>query len=419
MRTRRPTLAAALAPLAGLALLCPTTAHATPTTATDRITDEHSQSARVHSAAREAAKGHRKHHRGTPNPVLERALDDLVAAGAIGVTARLETPRGQWSDAVGLRAKEGRAPARPGDRFRVASNTKMMVATLVLQEVDKGVWRLDQPVSEVMPDLFPDHPDVTFRQLLSHTSGAPNGTQELLATQITDPTSLEQLQAALSRDYTPQQHIDAINAAAWTEPGTMLYSNAGYVALGMLLEEQNQRPLSHLLRTRIFKPAGLHHTRYATEASLPGAALHEDAWMGEADGWLELEDFDPDLFGAAGAVVGTTEDLNDLTRALVTGRLVDKALVAQMMTPVTTGAIDYGLGLYRIPDPCPTSADDPYLYGHDGAAMGTLSVAFTSPDGRRQLSVAATGRDLTALPGRVDLNTVLVPMLEASCTPKS
>lgn len=166
-----------------------------------------------------------------------------------------------------------------------------------------------------MPDLFPDHPDVTFRQLLSHTSGAPNGTQELLATQITDPTSLEQLQAALSRDYTPQQHIDTIIAAAWTEPGTMLYSNAGYVALGMLLEEQNQRPLSHLLRTRIFKPAGLHHTRYATEASLPGAALHEDAWMGEADGWLELEDFDPDLFGAAGAVVGTTEDLNDFTRA--------------------------------------------------------------------------------------------------------
>lgn len=419
MRTRPRTHAAALAPLTCLALVCPATAQAAPAVATDRITDEPGQSARVHSAARKAAHGHHKRHRGTPNPVLERALDDLVSAGAIGVTARLEMPRGQWSGAAGLREKEGAAPARPGDRFRVASNTKMMVATLVLQEVDRGVWRLDQPVRDVMPHLFPEHPDVTFGQLLSHTSGAPNGTQELLAGHVTDPTSLEQLQAALSRDYTPQEHIDAINAAAWTEPGTMLYSNAGYVALGMLLEEQNQWPLSQLLRTRIFKPAGMHQTRYATEAPLPGAALHEDAWMGDEDGWLELEDFDPDLFGAAGAVVSTTEDLNDFTRALVTGRLVDRALVTTMMTPVTTGAIDYGLGLYRIPDPCPSSASDPYLYGHDGAAMGTVSVAFTSPDGRRQLSVAATGRDLTALPGRVDLNTVLVPMLEASCTPKS
>lgn len=33
---------------------------------------------------------------------------------------------------------------------------------------------------------------------------------------------------------------------------------------------------------------------------------------------------------------------------------------------------------------------DPYLYGHDGADMRTVSVAFTSSDGRRQLSVAAT-----------------------------
>ena len=70
-----------------------------------------------------------------------------------------------------------------------------MVATLVMQEVQRGNWELDMPVAKVMPGLFPKHQKVTFRQLLSHTSGIPNGTAELLASQMSDPTSQKQLLA--------------------------------------------------------------------------------------------------------------------------------------------------------------------------------------------------------------------------------
>ena len=61
----------------------------------------------------------------------------------------------------------GGAAARPRDRFRVASITKTMVATLVLQQVQRGRWPLDTRVDRVLPHLLPGRGDVTVRQLLS------------------------------------------------------------------------------------------------------------------------------------------------------------------------------------------------------------------------------------------------------------
>lgn len=346
---------------------------------------------------------------------MDAAMEAMVARGAIGVTGRVHTPALQWSGAAGRRDLDGSAAvASAHDRFRAGSITKPMIATLVLQEIEAGVWTLDTTANSVIPNLFPEHPGVTLRQLLSHTSGAPNGTTELLQMQMTDPTSYEQLLAAIGQDYTPQQHIDVINAVAWGTPGQFFYSNAGYVALGMLVETQNGRPVADLLRDRVWRPAGMRNTSYPLEPGLPDPALHEDAWIGF--GWLDLGGFDPDFFLSAGAVVTTTQDLNAFTRALITGHLVDRALVDEMIAPVLQEPFDYGLGIFRLPDPCAAPGTTAYLYGHDGAAFGTVSIALTSADGTRQLSLAGTGRDLSSLEGRWGLNEGLIPLMMGSCS---
>jgi D-alanyl-D-alanine carboxypeptidase len=57
-----------------------------------------------------------------------------------------------------------------------------------------------------------------------------------------------------------------------------------------------------------------------------------------------------------------------------------------------------------------------YLYGHDGASFGTLSVNFTSLDGERQIALGVTGRNVTLDQDALyDFNDMLVPMLEATC----
>ena len=252
---------AGLALATGLALAAPVQA-APPI----RSLGEQQVAQQVREAARTASDNRIKQRstppgRATPTTdALDAALRGVVAAGAIGVTARLETPDLDWRGAAGLRDKDGAAPAQPQDRFRIASQTKLMVATLVLQEVEKGTWRLDQPVEEVVPGLFPGHAYVTFRQLLSHTSGAPNGTNEIFMAG-----------GDFFSDYTAQQHIDLMNAAPWNPPGTPLYFNGGYVALGLLLEEENGRSVEDLrlvragrLRPRLLprlRGCGQHHGR--------------------------------------------------------------------------------------------------------------------------------------------------------------
>ena len=344
---------------------------------------------------------------------LDAALEQADADGAIGITARVDTPDLQWSGAAGERRLDRQPPALDNSPFRAASNTKTMIATLVLQQVEAGTWTLDTRVDDVIPGLFPDHPDVTIEHLLSHTSGLPLGTYETLIAEGLTGTDWASFVTALGQDYTDQDHIDAANAAPWPfEPGTgWNYSNTGYVALGMLLEAATGQSVESLLRRGVLPPAGRQHTAYPDEPGLRGLALKEAMWTEE--GWVRLDGFDPEVFSHSGAVVSTTEDLIDLNDALFTGELVSQSTVDQMLTPVVPNPLNYGLGVYSIPDPC---APGEYLSGHDGATFGTLSVNYSSRDGSRQLSFGVTGRDLTASQDALyDLNAVLVPMLLATC----
>lgn len=349
--------------------------------------------------------------------MLDAGMAKVVSDGAVGVTVRVESPDLSWRGSAGVRDQGRKAPAGWQDRFRVASITKTMVATLVLQEAEAGTWTLDTRVDDVIPGLFPDHPEVTIRQLLSHTSGAPNGTGELLFGDFEAPPTLEEQLAVLGLDYTDQEHIDAINAAPWTEPGTFFYSNAGYVALGMLLEAATGSTVEDLLEERVFSPVGMRHSSYPDDPGINGPVLREDAYLGAfwPGGWWDLDHFDPDVFSHSGAAVSTTADLVALNEALLTGDLLGPEMLQEMTTLWPSG---FGLGVYAILDPCSTPEDPELLWGHDGASFGTLSIVLGSTDGTRQVALGATGRDMTeADPAnwRWSINDVLIPALLATC----
>ncbi|MEV4006335.1 serine hydrolase [Actinomadura sp. NPDC049753] len=94
----------------------------------------------------------------------------------------------------------------------------------------------------------------------------------------------------------------------------------------------------------------------------------------------------PTVAGASGELVTTTTDLNRFYQALLTGRLLRPAQLAQMRTAWTTGRdYDYGLGLQT-----KLLADGTRLWGHEGDIFGYQASCWTTEDGRRQLAVAAT-----------------------------
>jgi D-alanyl-D-alanine carboxypeptidase len=352
---------------------------------------------------------------------LDQALADTAAGVPVGVVGRVDAPGLHWSGADGTRRLDGRGPAHAQDRFRAASNTKMMVSTLVLQEVERGTWTLDTPVVDVVPEaaaVVPDpyEDDVTLELLLTHRSGLPDHLGPLTGDRMTDPEDVDEFFEVLGEEYRTADHLAAMDDQPWLfEPGTdVSYSNAGYVLLGLALERATGQDVERLLERRIFAEAGMRHSAFPDDPGARGPFLREAAYTGDVGaGWYPLDGFDPSLFGAAGAVTSTTADLQRFTEALVTGDLLEPETVTDVLAPRTTGSAvlpDYGLGVYRLPDPCQEGA---WLYGHDGASYGTLSITLTSPDADRQVTVALTGRDLTTLES--DLTTALVPALLATC----
>ena len=353
---------------------------------------------------------------------LDQALEDAAAGVPVGVVARVDAPGLRWSGADGERQLDGHAPARPWDAFRVASNTKSMVSTLVLQEVEKGTWSLDTPIVDVLPaaaDVVPDEYEdqVTLEALLTHRSGLPDHVAVLTGSRMEDPESLDEFFAVLGEEYTTADHLAAMQQQPWlAEPDTKVsYSNAGYVLLGLALEEVTGESVEKLLEKRVFRPAGMWRSDYPDDPRVRGPFLQEAAYTGdEGAGWYPLGHFEPELFGAAGAVTSTTADLQRFTEAFVTGDLLEPETVADAVTPRTVGdefLPDYGLGVYRLPDPC---NEGEWVYGHDGASFGTLSVNLTSLDGERQVTFAATGRDYVNA-AQPELENILVQSLLATC----
>jgi D-alanyl-D-alanine carboxypeptidase len=110
---------------------------------------------------------------------LQRQLDGVVETGALGVVALVRSGQQTWQGASGLGDLAAKRPARAGDRFRIGSVTKSFVATVALQLVGEGKLGLDDHLERWLPGLVPNGDAITVRQLLNHTSGLYDYTDDL------------------------------------------------------------------------------------------------------------------------------------------------------------------------------------------------------------------------------------------------
>ncbi|HET9737093.1 MAG TPA: serine hydrolase domain-containing protein [Solirubrobacteraceae bacterium] len=310
---------------------------------------------------------------------LDRAVDRVVSAGAPGAIALVRDGHRTVRAAGGFADRRSRRPLRPGDRFRVGSNTKTFVATVLLQLAGEGRLALEDTVERWLPGLVPGGGAITVRQLLNHTSGLPDYAPE------DDDSFIRQVLADRRRKWTPRELVGIAMArpplfapgAAWA------YSNTGYILLGLIAEAASGRPLATELRERIFAPLHLRGTTYATGPRIAGRHGHGYSRFG-ARRLYDITAVDQSWAGAAGAIVSRARDLARFQRALLGGRLLRRDLLAQMRTTVPVGGQGYGFGLIRTRLPCGT------FWGHGGETLGYLSYADTRPRALRQVMIAVT-----------------------------
>lgn len=331
--------------------------------------------------------------RGLDERAIQEALDAVVQWPAVGAVCSVVGPAGRFDTASGTRGLDANAPAKAQSVARIASVTKGMVATVAMQEVERGTLSLDTTVGEVLPGLWPEYEDrVTLSMLMNHTSGMPDAIWVVMRGQSLFELDLDELAAVVSRHYGQRELVAlAKQDSWWFEPGADHgYSNTGYVVLEMMVEAVTGRRMPELIRDRVFRPAGMHRTRLEDGTLVRGAEM-QDAAVRPHEA-KALETIDQSIFASAAAVNTTAADVTRFYQALMRGQLVSQQTVDLMVTPVGPAArAGYGYGLFLVADPSPEHAGE-FLVGHDGAGFGSVSLALCSRDGERAFAFTYIGR---------------------------
>ena len=329
---------------------------------------------------------------GTTDRRLQPMLDHWrQRAGIPAVTLAVYGPQGSRVAASGTTERGGGSPVAVNAQFRVASITKMFVATVLLQLVQEGRIRLDDALSDYLPE-FRQGNGASIRQLLNHTSGIPDYERvEGLN---------EDVVAHRDRRWSTQQLLQVISGARPEfAPGTdSSYSNTDYLLLAGVIERVTGSTWAAQVRRRILNPLRLRHTFVAGTEPVPGGVVpgymdidqdgREDK-VETGQGWPALETTE----AAAGAIVSTAPDLAAFATALFHGRLLNPATLQQMITqsPQHLRTSGYGLGVEVMsPDYRLT------LLGHGGFTIGTRSALWYAP--AADVVVAVLANDAQANP---------------------
>ena len=347
----------------------------------------------IGAAAPAGAAGARSDRLTRSVPGLRVALDRLVAAGAPGAVMLVRDGGRTVRLARGLADRARKAPMRVGDRFRVGSVTKTFVSTVVLQLAGEGRLSLDDTVERWLPGLIPNGQGITVRQLLNHTSGLYDYTD--------DPAVLQPyLHGHLRVVRAPRTLIArAIAHPPLFAPGARWsYSNTGYILLGLIVESAGGVSLGAQLEQRIFTPLGLRHTTFDTAPRISGRHAHGYLALGKRP-LRDVSVFSPSFAWAAGAIVSTAGDLARFYRALLQGRLLRPDLLGAMKTTVAMGrpGESYGFGLWKTRSMGLSPANKlacGSVWGHNGDFPGYLSNAFSSEDAERQMVVLVNSDSL-------------------------
>jgi CubicO group peptidase (beta-lactamase class C family) len=219
----------------------------------------------------------------------------------------------------GMANVEHQVPVKPETIFQSGSMGKQFTATAVMMLVEEGKISLDDKITKYFTDGPESWNKITVRHLLTHTSG------------MTDyPDDFD-----LRRDYTEDELVGRVKTIPLAfQPGEKWsYSNLAYVMLGVLIHKVSGKFYGDFLQERIFKPLGMSTARVISEADIvPNRA----AGYRVVNGQLKNQDWvSPSLNTTAdGALYLTVYDMAKWDAALYTEKLLKRASLDEMWTPV-------------------------------------------------------------------------------------
>jgi CubicO group peptidase (beta-lactamase class C family) len=237
------------------------------------------------------------------------------------------------------------APLQLDTLFPIASVTKPVTATLVLQLVEDGLLGLNRPARDYLPELSGEHTDeILVHHLLTHTSGIPWQTDGPMLVH-----AARKLEAGLDLPPCPDtQHPSThrILEIFWDAPCTsrpgqvMTYSNHNYVLLGEIVRRLSGKSIDKLARERIFGPLGMDDSYYVVPDEALPRRVQRPAGFPMTDGIADLPGIDTPEFhqlpNAGGGISSTPLDMVRFGQMILDrGRMGD----ARVLSPAGVAAM--------------------------------------------------------------------------------
>lgn len=353
---------------------------------------------------------------------VESTARDMLVPGAMVL---LKTPQGDFAYGYGTTELGTTNPPRAATHFRAASNTKTMTAAVIVQLVQDGKLRFDDPISKYVQGV-PDGDRITIGELVTMRSGLYNftGAPELAESLDSDPDRVWTMDEVLAMAFE--------RPAAFAPGAEFEYNNTNYVLLGLVAETLDGKPLADIFQDRLFGPLGMANTLLPASASnaIPAPFAHGYLYGGAsyalvdapypADlqaaaraGTLEPNDDtwqNPSPYFAAGGIISTADDLATWMQALVGGRLFNADFQRRWLDspqpedPANPDGQRYGYGISRI------SFGPNTIYFHGGEMPGYNS--FMGHDPANDVTLVVWTNLTLSLDGRPTANALMLRMLD-------
>jgi CubicO group peptidase (beta-lactamase class C family) len=271
-----------------------------------------------------------------------------------------------YSKGFGYADVENKIPNKTDTKFRLASITKQFTATLIMQLVEQGKIKLDGRLSDYLPYYRKDIGEkITISQLMSHTSGMDNYTDNAKFMELETVTNVKPKDFVLK--YCSNDLV--------SEPGTKwAYSNSGYFILGLVIEEVTGKDYGTVLNENILIPLGMTNSGYEKSG-----VNYENKAIGYSNLFGNIKPAKPidmTVPFSAGSMYSTVEDMFKWDQALYTEKILKKGSIDAMFTPVMN---NYGYGWQIIEAPLDEKITLKFVT-HSGGIFGfnTLETRFVN-----------------------------------------
>ncbi len=315
---------------------------------------------------------------------LERRSEAEQFSGAV-LIARGGTTL--FESAYGFADRERQIRNTTRTRFRFGSMGKMFTAVAIMQLVQAGKVRLDDPIGKFLPD-YPNAEvaRISVEQLLTHTGGTGDIFGPEFAGHRAELKELSDYVALYGR-----------RGTRFTPGSRHEYSNYGFVLLGRVIEAVSGQPYHDYLTGHVFGPARMNSSGNLPEQPpIPNLAVGYTRGEGPMRGpssprdpgpLRSAEEFLPYRGTSAGGGYSTVGDLLRFADALTAHKLLNATSTEAM----TTGHVDtprpglkYAFGFEEA-----TLPGGARRIGHGGGAPGMNGILWIYPESQLVVAVLA------------------------------